>query len=733
MARRGAWFGCIALSLALGVRAGAAGPPEPLFTGQILSGAYYSSANEFKFGEYTGFGEDEWNVLGDFELRGRPAWDSDEVWHLLLRGQDLGMDSRRIDADGGLQGLFRLHVTWDQIPHLLFDDGDIVFRGRGTDFLTLPPNWIAGQTTKTFTSLPEDLNSIRLERQRNDLRAGTDLVLPGGFELSTHYLYDRQTGRKPIGSVIGNSGGNPRSVIVPEKIDWNTHDGDVLLRYASDRMQGELGYEISRFEDDTPSFTWQNPFAAINGWDPAAGFPTGFGTRALPPNNTFHQVKASGGYDLPYDTRIMAHAAFGWMFQNDNFLPYTDNPALSVTTPLPEQDAHAKIDTKNLGVRITSRPIEHLRALAEWRLDDRDNDTPRKTFIYVPGDSQDQGTISGADARVNLPESYRRNDGRVELGYEVWNRTEVTAGYQHLVTDRSWTEADEVKEDVFKAGVHAHPIQQVDLRVDANWSNRDGGDYFSEAPLVWGFSPEHVATLNLATDFENNPLLRKFNFADRERQGVDARAAYMPIDSLTLSAQLGFANEDYDNSELGLRGRRSISWTLDASWSPLETLTAYAYYTNESFHSRQSGRSFSNEIQAFDPNHNWREQEDDHVDTVGAGLEWLAIADRVTLHADFAYSFATDNVDVEAGSAISPAPLPLPDNDSRLFDVSVQLEVKVVEHVKARIGYLFESFEADDWAVTGVQPSTINEVLTLGQKSPNYTAHLVGFGIEYEF
>src|SRR5262249_14529100 len=156
----------------------------------------------------------------------------------------------------------------------------------------------------------------------------------------------------------------------------------------------------------------------------------------------------------------------------------------------------------------------------------------------VPGDSQDQGSISSADARINLPNSYRRNDGRVELGYEVWNRTEISAGYQHLVTDRSWTEADEVKEDVFKAGIHGRPITRVDFRVDANWSNRDGGDYFSEAPLVWGFSPEHVATLNLATDFENNPLLRKFNFADRERQGVDARVAYMPIDTLTLSGQV---------------------------------------------------------------------------------------------------------------------------------------------------------------------------------------------------
>jgi len=734
MASRRAWLGCIPLplSLALGAPAWAVEPPEPAITGSVTAGAYYSSANEFHFGQYTGFGEDEWNVLGDFELRGRPAWDSDAVWHFLLRGQDLGMDSRRIDAEGGMQGLFRLHLSWDQIPHLLFDDGDTVFRGRGTDFLTLPPNWVPATTTKGFTALPQDLNSIELARQRNDLRAGSDFELPAGFQLSTHYLYDRQTGRKPIGSVIGNTGGNPRSVIVPEKIDWNTHDGDVLLRYASDRLQGEVGYEVSRFEDDTASLTWQNPYAAIGGWNPAAGFPTGFGSRSLAPSNWFHQVKASAGYNLPYDTRIMTHAAFGWMLQNDNFAPYTVNPALSVTTPLPEQDAHAEINTHDMGVRITSRPIEHLRALAEWRMDDRDNDTPRKTFIYPGGDSQDQGTITSANARRNLPESYRRNDGRVELGYEVWNRTEVTAGYQHLVTDRSWTEADETKEDIFRTGIHGRPIQQLDFRVDAAWQDRNGGNYFGNAPLVWGFSPEHVATLDLATAYENIPLLRKFNLTDRQRRSVDTHVSYMPIESVSLGAALGFANEDYDNSEMGLRTRGSLTWSLDASWTPNESINTYAYYTNESFHSRQSGRSFSDPITAADPNRNWRQRDDDHVDTVGVGFEWLAIADRVTLHADFVYSFAKTAIDVETAPALPPA-VPFPNADSRLYDVSLQVELKIVEHVKARVGYLFESYEQDDWSLAGVQPSTINEVLTLGQKSPNYSAHLVGFGIEYQF
>lgn len=711
----------------------AEGPPEPWLTGTIEAGAYYSSDDEYQFGEYTGLGEDEWNVLGNFELSGRPAWDSGDVWHFLLRGQNLGLDSRRIDAVGGWQGLFRAHATWDQIPHLFYDDGELAFNGRGTDSLTLPPGWIPSATTTGFGALGQSLNPLRIERERRDLLFGTDSVLPHGFELSTNYKYDRQTGRKPIGSVIGNSGGNPRSVIIPESIDWRTHDGDIALRWANEIAQAELGYEISHFDDEDDSLTWQNPYSAINGWDPAAGFPTGFGRRGLAPDNEFHQVKASGGYDLPFETRIMAHAAFGWMLQDDSFAPYTVNPFLTVPTGLPQNDADAEIETRNLGVRVTSRPIDKLRATAEFRQDNRNNNTPREVFIYVPGDSLDQSTIDSSTARMNLPQSYTLNEGSVQLGYELFDRTEATIGYRYRDTERSWTEADQVTENIVEAAFRTHPIEQLDFRIDADWSQRQGGHYFYNAPLAWGFSPEHVATVDLNTDFENHPLLRKFPFADRDRIGVDTQLTYMPIESVSLSANLGYANEQYDDSELGLRGRRAMTWGFDASWSPIETLTTYAYYTNESFRSRQSGRTFtSGQSSVWDPNFNWRQRDEDDVDTVGAGFEWVAITDRLTLRGDLAYSKADDSIHVEGGPSAGVIE-EFPSSEAELLNLGVSAEVRIVEHVKARVGYLFERYEVEDWAIHDVEPNTIPEVLTLGEDEPNYDAHLVGLSLEYEF
>ena len=56
--------------------------------------------------------------------------------------------------------------------------------------------------------------------------------------------------------------------------------------------------------------------------------PCGIGRMGMPPDNSFHQIIASGGYDLPRQSRVTLSAAFGWMIQDDGFLPYTVNSQL---------------------------------------------------------------------------------------------------------------------------------------------------------------------------------------------------------------------------------------------------------------------------------------------------------------------------------------------------------------------------------------------------------------------
>jgi MtrB/PioB family decaheme-associated outer membrane protein len=708
-------------------------PPPILFRGDIEAGAYLGTEDSYKFGAYTGLKDDGWNGLANLVLFGRAPWESQDTWHFHLQGSNLPLDSRYLRLEGGLQGRVGAYLEWEQIPYFVDDSAALVFEGRGTTRLTLPPGWVPSGTTAGFTSLSSDLEHLNVYQERDTLRAGTKLVLPRGFELSTDYEWEKRDGRKVVGAVIGNSGGNPRSALVPEAIDYETHEVDSALRYADETRQFEIGYELSKLDDGKDFLTWQNPYSAISGWDPAAGYPTGFGRKGLEPDNVFHQIHASGGYDLPWwRTRVAAHASFAWYRQDDDLLPYTVNPALLVHTPVPEDDANGAIDATTAGVRLTSRPLDDLRLLASYRLDDRDNDTDRKTFIYVPGDSLDQDTLDSDRARLNLPNSYRLQEGRFEAIYEVFERSEVSASYAHRRETRSWTETDHLDDDILTLGLRSRALSWADFRVEGSYDWRDADDYYYQAPLVWGFSPEHVAQVPVDERFENLPGLRKFNYTDRERAEVDGRLTVVPVDGVSLGFSGGWARDDYGDSELGLRERDLWTWSVDGSWSPSDWITAYAWYTHERYESEVRGREWTGPVDAFDPRFDWESQDFDDVDSAGVGAEWSGLGDRARLRADYAFSWAKERISTDTGPALPPARA-FPDARNYLHEVSFQAEYRIVDGLSARFGYLFEYLDANDWAYDDVGPATVPQVLSLGQDPPDYAAHLFAFSFAYEF
>jgi MtrB/PioB family decaheme-associated outer membrane protein len=723
----------LALALAPTLRAAAEGMPPPSIWGNVEAGAYLGTEDSYKFGDFTGLKDDAWYGLANVELFGRAPWTSDETWHFSLQGSNLALDSRFIDLRGGFQGLFGLYFQWDQIPKYEDDSGQLVFLGRGTTELTLPPGWVPATTTSGFTALDADLRRLNVWRDRDALRAGGKLVLPAGFELSTDYEWERREGRKIVGAAFGNTGGNPRTALLPEKRNWQTHELDSRLRYADDTRQFEIGYEHSYFDNFDDFLTWQNPFALVGGWDPSAAYPA-FGRKGGAPDNRFHQVFGSGGYNLPWwKTRIAGHASFAWYRQNDDFLPFSVNPALDA--PLPRGDANGAIDAANVTLRLTSRPIDRLRVTASYRLDDRDNDTerdPSSPFNYIAGDSLAQQPVDSTRSRLNLPNSYRLHEGRLDLAFEVYERTELSAGYERQREIRSWTETDELDDDIFRAGVRTRFLRWADFRIDGMYWRRDAGDYFYQAPVVWGFSREHVATVPPDERFENLPPLRKYSYTDRDRSSVDARLVLLPLETATLGFQVGWNSDEYDGSELGLRSRDALHWGVDASWSPLETLTGYAWYTQERYESQVRGRQFSNAAQAVDQTRNWQQEDFDDIDTVGVGAEWTGFEERLRLRADYAFSWAKERIDVNVGPSLA-ATRALPDDRTFLHDVSFTAEYRILTGLTGRFGYLFQWLDANEWAYDGVGPTTQGEVLGLGEQPPDYAAHLFAFSLIYEF
>ena len=708
----------------------AALPPE-VNESWIELGAWVNSDDSYKFGDFTGLEEKGVSVLGNFDISRRAVWDSGDVRWWRAQGQNLGLDSRFARGDFGYQGLFDVWFEYEEIPKYQTDSASTVFQGRGTDRLTLRPSWISGSSTANFSALDANERDLDIEHMRRDVRAGFGLDLPADLEWVGDYEYETKKGRKIVGAVIGSSGGGARASLVPEPLDYQTNEGSTALRWNGERAQLQIGYEISVFNDSNDSLTWQNPFS---GGGAGVGYPNGFGRKATAPDNSFNQVSVTGGVDLPWNTRISGDAAFGWMRQHADFLPYTVNPALTAPVPPPRGDADAGIDTTAATLRLASRPIDRLRIDANIRYDDRDNNTPRDVYQYVSGDALSQQGINSDRARLNLPNSYQLVEGRFEAGYEIFERTELSFAYKRQEIERTYTEVDHIGENTYEGALHSRPLSWLQMRVEGGIADRNGSEYMYQSPLFQGFTPGYIGSIKPpAPLYENNPLLRKNVYADRERSRVLGRVDLMPLDSFSIGLDASWVTDDYDHSTLGLTRRETLSSTVDLSWSPIEILTTYAWFTYDNLQSDLDGRTFGNVAEAFNPERDWYERDEDHVYTAGVGAELHLLDDQLRLRADYVYSMADTAVRVRTGPALAQTSQNFPDLESRLHDFNVSAEYQLRENIAVRLSYLLEDLKTGDWAIDGVAPNTIANVLGLGEDSPHYRNHLVGFAVRYEF
>ena len=261
-------------------------------------GTYYQSADSYKYGDFTGLDQEGFDVLGNFDIRRRAPWESEETWNLRLRGYNLGLDSRSLRAEYGQQGLFDVWADFSQIPKFWSDDVESPYRGFGSRSLDLPPDWVAADSTAGFLTLDGDLRRHSIEHLRRDVGGGFSLALPWDLELEASYNRETKEGRKFTSAVIGSSGGNPRAAIVAEPVDYETQDVDALLRFDGERGQLQLGYYLSHFDDANESLTWQTAFLRPPGsgtWDPSASFPSGLGQQVHAPGQRLPSDPGLGG------------------------------------------------------------------------------------------------------------------------------------------------------------------------------------------------------------------------------------------------------------------------------------------------------------------------------------------------------------------------------------------------------------------------------------------------------
>jgi len=722
----------------------------PLYISEVEIGVGGVDDDSFKFGEYNGLEDSGAFFIGNIMHRKNAVIGDADNNYWEFSGTNLGLDNRNIFAEYSHDGTYgeysknspySVYFEYDQIPHNQFDDGLTPFNGAGTTNQTLPAGWVGAGSTGGMTALLPSLKTIELETERKRYGGGFDWSPLDGWKLQANYRHEDKEGSDPMGAIFGTSGGNPRGSVIAVPIDYDVDEFNISLAYMDMKAQVSLDYHLSLFDNNDSSVFFDNPFnnCGGRGWTPGACFDDGaVGQLGQFADNEAHQLNLSGGYNFTPKTRATATVSYAWWLQDDNYLPYSN--VFPTTTPLPRSDLDGEINTLFVNVNLFHRVNNKLDLKARYTYDDQDNDTPRDIYVRIAGDAQNQ-PVPGATAGSRVNWNYEMQKHKVELdgNYRISPKLRMSLGFDYESRDRVYSEVEDTDEYTGRIKLSFNPVDYASGWVKYSHSVRDASTFLT------GHDPAYIATLTGDDLYENDPLLRKYHFADRDRDMLGGTISVYPIDNYTFTLSGNYKRDDYDHTEIGLQESKNTMVTLDLSYQPNDIINAYAWISRETYDYEQRGyrRTGNPPVgPTFDrtmapPGWDfWTTDTEDEINTFGTGIEWNVIENKFDLKLDFTYSSANTSYDQWSGpglSASNSAVVPLTDVTTKLLDLTLTGDYTIKENMTARFKYMYERMDTEDFSLDDVDPDTLSNIILMGQDSPNYNAHVIGLSFIYKY
>ena len=165
-----------------------------------------------------------------------------------------------------------------------------------------------------------------------------------------------------------------------------------------------------------------------------------------------------------------------------------------------------------------------------------------------------------------------------------------------------------------------------------------------------------------------------------------------------------------------------VGATVDLSWSVNERIATFAYYGWQEITSNQSG---SQSFGAPD----WQAESRDRIESGSLGVRLDPLGERWSVEFDYFLMDSRGDIEMLTGLAAAAfPPLNIRSHGPRLkavFRATPALEI---------IGHLqYEHFDADDWALDGVEPDTLPSILASGADAYDYDVNLIGLSFRYNF
>lgn len=613
---------------------------------------------------------------------------TDSGYFARLQAADLGLDARSLSLQSGHEGAFVFSLDYSELPRVFTDQATTPFLGVGGSLLTL----LAGYPASNTAGMPlaSSLRPVDVGFKKQQLGVGLKVVQWDDWTYQLSLRRDVRDGTRPMYASFFSSSSQ---LVAP--VDHVSDLLEVSAAYATRRFQAQVAYQVSRFSNNQPSLTWDSPF-----WPVVPG--AGRGQLALAPDNDMHQLSASLGYSITPAIRASADLAVGRLTQNAPYVAPTLNANLGVTpSSLAVGSLDGRVDTFNANLKLTAALGEDWRINALLARDERDNRTAVHRYPLIATD-----IFVHPETRRNTPFDLYQDRGKLGVEYRGIEALRLSAGLDQDNRVRPYHAVSKTRETTLWGRAALEASEDLSLSLKVARADRSHSVY---GTAIWFGSPE-------------NPLLRKYQLAERLRDTAGVRMDLKLSEEVALGVSADYANDAYDDSAVGLQSARSATLGVDLSVAVSEETQITLYAQSERIRSRQTG---SEAWAAPD----WRADNRDRFNVLGAGFRQVVIEETLDIGADL--SIARSASDVTLSTALPTPAFPASKTASDTLRLFAQY--KLNDQMTLIGNFWHERFEAQDWQLGDLQPGTLPNLLTLGEPVPSYRLNSFSVTLRYRF
>lgn len=647
-------------------------------------------------------------------------------WFLDAAGEHVGRLDQRLTGEIVKPGKLDVLLRWDQIPMLLSRTTQTLFTVSSPSVLTLDDT-LQTQTQANAANLAKfvssatqfDLKSRRYIGEGNVRFIATpDLIFKASFK------HTDRSGAMPYGGSFGH--GNTVETIAPVQHQLNDFDG------GAEFMRGPVlvraGYAASIFHNDYTSFTFDNPWRVTD-----IATASSRGRSSLPPSNSMYSVNGLAAFKFAGRSRVTAYVSAGSLKDaGDPIMAQTINSASATINALPRNTVQGEGKTSSVNLTFSSHPSRLVDVTARYRTYHYDNRTP--AFDIFQRVSYDNAPAASATPIEIEPFGIKRSSLDADVRFTPQSALAVGVGYTNLTDERTHRIFEDTSENVTRVTVDSVGTAWLSLRTKYEHSTKRGT-----------LNPEVFAEFSTI----DQPGLRQFDIADRDRDRVTMLASVMPTETVAFNVSVAAGKDDYLHSLFGLRDNSHRVYSGGIDTSPGENVSFSVWYSYEKYASLSRSRQANPGVQQLDESRNWATDGNDKVHTIVASADFNKIAEKVDLRfsVDFSrsnslYNYITGPVadrTLPEESTVLPSTLPtpsqLPETLSELARGTVDATYALSRHLAIGASYWYERYRVNDFSLDEQAISRLDlpGALLLGYAYRPYTANTVWGRVIYRF